>query len=157
MDVAANLVSLIQFTILGLNIIHKAFSSVKDGPDTVAYVAKRTSDLLHVLEQLKDSPTVAKSQDSRLRELMVECRADVVRMEKKLDGVSFDASDKIATKLWRSARSVVKEKEWKDFQARLHEYSTSLRTFIAIEDRLAAPTVSFACVSQHTLGLAPGH
>ncbi|RYO75024.1 hypothetical protein DL764_010596 [Monosporascus ibericus] len=138
MDVAASLASLIQFTITGLNIISKTFSSIKEGPDTVAYVAKHATDLLHILQRLEHSPVVEQSQDIRLGELMKACHADVMRMAQKLADVDFNASDKFRIKLWRSAKSVVKEKEWKEFQTRLHEYSNSLGTFIIVEDRSVA-------------------
>ncbi|RYP82369.1 hypothetical protein DL769_001694 [Monosporascus sp. CRB-8-3] len=138
MDVAASLASLIQFTIMGLNIIYKTFSSIKEGPDTVAYVAKHATDLLHILQRLEDSPVIEQSQHIRLGELMKACHADVTRMAQKLDDVDFNASDKFRIKLWRSAKSVLKEKEWKEFQTRLHEYSNSLGTFIIVEDRSVA-------------------
>ncbi|RYP71352.1 hypothetical protein DL771_004840 [Monosporascus sp. 5C6A] len=59
-------------------------------------------------------------------------------MVQKLADSDFNASDKFRIKLWRSAKSVIKEKEWKEFQTRLHEYSNSLGTFIIVEDRSVA-------------------
>ncbi|RYP30478.1 hypothetical protein DL767_006219 [Monosporascus sp. MG133] len=134
MDVAASLASLIQFTITGLNIIYRTFSSIKEGPDTVAYVAKHATDLLHILQRLEDSPVVVESQDIRLGRLIKACHDDVAGMVQKLADVDFNASDKFRIKLWRAAKSVLKEKEWKEFQTRLHEYSDSLATFIIVED-----------------------
>lgn len=136
MDAAASLVSLIQFTITGLNIIYKAFASAKEGLDTVSVLVKSASDLLHVLERLQRSAVVRQSQDARLPELIKTCYADVTRMAKKLEDLEIKENDKIRIKLWRSAKAVAKEKEWRDFQARLQGYSSNLTTFIVIEDRL---------------------
>jgi hypothetical protein len=51
MDVAASAISLIQFTITGLTIIRQTFSSIKDGPETVSYIARNAHDLLHILQR----------------------------------------------------------------------------------------------------------
>jgi hypothetical protein len=55
MDVASNAVSLIQFTIIGLTFIRQTFSSIKDGPKTVSYIAKNVQNLLHIWS---DSATI---------------------------------------------------------------------------------------------------
>jgi hypothetical protein len=147
MDVASSAVSLIQFTVKGLQIIHKTFASIKEAPDTVTYVGKHAGNLLHILQRLETSPVVLQSHDTRLAETMRTCSADVTRMAQKLAEVGFTTGDKVRTRLWRSAKSVVNEKEWKEFQARLHQYSDSLTTFVIVEDRWEFFAISFQTLS----------
>jgi hypothetical protein len=135
MDVASNAVSLIQFTIIGLVFIRQTFSSIKDGPKTVSYIAKNVENLLHILERLSNNPAVKESQDVVLSDLLKSCHDDVTRMAQELDKYNFKATDKMELKLRRSGKSMFKEKEWADFQARLHGYSSSLSTIITIEHR----------------------
>lgn len=135
MDVASSAVSLIQFTITGLAFIRQTFSSIKDGPKTVSYIAKNAHDLLHILQRLSNNPTVKESQDVVLGDMLTSCYDDVTRMAQELDKCNFKVTDKTGLKLWRSGKSAFKEKEWMDFQARLHGYSSSLSTVITIEDR----------------------
>lgn len=135
MDVASSAVSLIQFTITGLASIRQIFSSIKDGPQTVSYIAKNAHDLLHILQRLSNNPTVKESQDLLLSDMLKSCHDDVTRMAQELDKCNFKATDKTGLKLWRSGKSAFKEKEWTDFQARLHRYSSSLSIVITIEDR----------------------
>jgi hypothetical protein len=135
MDVASNAVSLIQFTIIGLAFIRQTFLSIKDGPKTVSYIAKNVQNLLHILERLSNNPAVKESQDVVLSEMLKSCHDDVTRMAQELDKCNFKATDKMELKLRRSGKSMFKEKEWADFQARLHGYSSSLNTIITIEHR----------------------
>jgi len=143
MDVAASVVSLIQFTITGLTVIRQTFSSIKDGPETVSYIARNARDLLHILERLGNNPAVKESQDAVLSDMLKSCYDDVTRMAQELDKCNFKATDKTGLKLWRSGKSAYKEKEWTDFRARLHGYSSSLSTFIILEDRLVSLCNSF--------------
>lgn len=135
MDVAASLVSLIQFAIEGIQIIQKIATSVKEGPDTVVHVAKHASDLLHILQRLESSPAIAQSRDTRLLEWMTACNGDVTRMAAKLARAGFKADDNLSIRLWKSVKSAVKEKEWKEFQTKLQEYLNSMKMFLSVEDR----------------------
>jgi hypothetical protein len=78
---------------------------------------------------------VKESQDAVLRNMLKSCHDDVTRMAQELDKCNFKAIDKTGLKLWRSGKSAYKEKEWTDFRTRLHGYSSSLSTFIILEDR----------------------
>jgi hypothetical protein len=143
MDVASSAVSLIQFTITGLAFIRQIFLSIKDGPKTVSYIAKNARDLLHILQRLSNNPTIKESQGVVLSDMLKSCHEDVTRMAQELDKCNFKATDKTGLKLWRSGKSAYKEKEWTDFRARLHGYSSSLSTFITIEDRFVSLYIFF--------------
>jgi hypothetical protein len=146
MDVVSNAVSLIQFTIIGLAFIRQTFSSIKDGPKTVSYIAKNAQNLLHILERLSNNPAVKESQDVVLSDMLKSCHDDVTRMAQELDKCNFKATDKMELKLRRSGKSMFKEKEWADFQARLHGYSSSLSTIITIEHRCVSLYDPFLCL-----------
>lgn len=143
MDVAASAVSLIQSTITSLVIIRQTFTSIREGPEIVNYIANYAVRLLHILERLKSSPYVGGSQDATLSGLIQSCHADVTRTARELDKVKFTASDRTGSKLWKAIKSVLKEKEWKEFQARIHRYSSSLSAFINVEDRLLTLYINF--------------
>ncbi|KAH8900655.1 hypothetical protein GQ53DRAFT_801186 [Thozetella sp. PMI_491] len=134
MDVAASLISLIQFSITSLKVIHQTFASLKDGPELVGYVAQSATGLLHILRQLEASPTVVQSKDDKLLEVIKTCHADVTRMAQKLASVGFGATEKTRVKLWRSAKAVLNEKEWTAFQTRLHEYTSLIQAFVILEN-----------------------
>lgn len=80
-------------------------------------------------------PAMKESQDVVLSDMLKSCHDDVMRMARELDKCNFKVTDKAGLKLWRSGKAAYKEKEWAGFRARLHEYSTSLSTFITIKDR----------------------
>jgi hypothetical protein len=149
MDAAASVVSLIQFTITGLIVIRQTFSSIREGPEIVTDTVKNVHHLLHILKRLESSHAVKESQDAVLSDVLKSCHADVTRMAQKLEKLDFKASDKMGFKLWRSVKSALKEKELMDFRVRMHRYSSSLATFITIEDRSVSIFAALSCIESN--------
>jgi hypothetical protein len=147
MDAAASVVSLIQFTITGLIVIRQTFSSIRD--EIVTDTVKNVHHLLYILKRLESSHAVKESQDAVLNDVLKSCHADVTRMAQKLEKLDFKASDKMGFKLWRSVKSALKEKELMDFQVRMHTYSSSLTTFITIEDRSVSNFAALSCIQSN--------
>lgn len=78
--------------------------------------------------------------------MLKSCHDDVTRMAQELDKCNSKATDKMELKLRRSGKSLFKEKEWTDFQARLQGYSSSLSTIITIEHRCVSLYDPFLCL-----------
>jgi hypothetical protein len=110
MDVAASVVSLIQFIIASLHVIQKLFSSIREGHDTDDYVSKSAARLLHILQRLEGSMSLSSWQDPALMRTMKTCHADVTRMVQELIRVEFKPSDNSVKKIWKSAKSALKGK-----------------------------------------------
>jgi hypothetical protein len=152
MDATASVVSLVSFTIKSVVVIRQAITSIKEGPETLTSVAKDAHLLQHILQRLESSPAAQGSQDAAFQETIKSCAADVTSMTRKLDEFDFKPGDRTGIKLWKSAKSVFKEKEkeWESFRGRVYGYSSYLITFITMEDR---PVGAFLLSCTHSLEL----
>jgi hypothetical protein len=148
---AASLITLIHLTIKGVEIIQRAAISIKDGPQTIQFVARNATNLLYILQQLETSPIIKGEHNLRLRELIAECQRDVTVMVQKLEAAAVKESDCIRDKIYKSFKYAIDEKRWKEFQSKLQNYSNSINSFLAVEDRLVPHRINCRMCSMMTL------
>ncbi|CAG8955567.1 hypothetical protein HYFRA_00009521 [Hymenoscyphus fraxineus] len=121
MDTAASLLQLIQFTIISIRVIRETSIAIKDGPETISYMAKSANHLLHIMERLEKSHALKQYQTGQLHEMVRSCHVDVRRMAMKLEKYDFKASDNFGIKMRKIVLGIFNEKEWMDFRLRMDD------------------------------------
>lgn len=140
---AANLLTLIGFTLQSLKTVYETTGSIRDGPPMLARLTIAGKELETVLDQLSklahDSQPSQQSAEQdvwdALGQSIVRCRADVLLLEKDVAALGVVKSDRLIRKFWKRVRTSLKDKDFERMWSTSQSHVGALKLQLSIIQR----------------------